>query len=158
MIREALESVPLEEMRRARVARVVPTILLADDHEEVRRTVASVLAAEFRIVAMAENGVQVIELALSAHPDVMVLDISMPVVNGIETAIRVKAFGCPSKVLFLTVDEDPDLAEAAMSIGALGYVLKARLATDLIPAIRNALEGRVYMSRSIRLSLRSIPS
>jgi DNA-binding NarL/FixJ family response regulator len=107
---------------------------------------------------MAENGVQVIELALSAHPDVIVLDISMPVINGIETAIRVKAFGCPSKVLFLTVDEDPDFAEAAMSIGALGYVLKARLATDLIPAIRNALQGRVYMSRSMRLSLRSVPS
>jgi DNA-binding NarL/FixJ family response regulator len=158
MIGDTLESVPLEEMRRAFVSRVIPTILLADDHEEVRRTVASVLQDEFQIIAMAENGVQVIELALSAHPDVIVLDISMPVINGIETAIRVKAFGCPSKVLFLTVDEDPDFAEAAMSIGALGYVLKARLATDLIPAIRNALQGRVYMSRSMRLSLRSVPS
>jgi DNA-binding NarL/FixJ family response regulator len=107
---------------------------------------------------MAENGVQVIELAHSALPDVMVLDIFMPVANGIETAIRLKAFGCPSKMLFLTVDEDPDLAEAAMSIGALGYVLKARLATDLIPAIRDALDGHVYVSRSMRLSLRSIPS
>jgi DNA-binding NarL/FixJ family response regulator len=158
MISDAIESVPLEEMRRARVARVVPTILLADDNEEVRRTVASLLQGEFQIVAMAENGVQVIELAHSALPDVMVLDIFMPVANGIETAIRLKAFGCPSKMLFLTVDEDPDLAEAAMSIGALGYVLKARLATDLIPAIRDALDGHVYVSRSMRLSLRSIPS
>jgi DNA-binding NarL/FixJ family response regulator len=61
-------------------------------------------------------------------------------------------------VLFLTVDEDPDLAEMAMAIGALGYVLKARLATDLIPAIRNALDGRVYISRSMHLSLPSVSS
>lgn len=158
MICEALGSGPLEKTRMARVARVVPTILLADDHEEVRRTVASVLQDKFRIVGIAENGVQVIELALSAHPDVMVLDIFMPVVNGIETAIRAKAFGCLSKVLFMTVDEDPDLAAAAMSIGALGYVLKAHLATDLIPAIRDALEGRVYISRSMHLSPHSVSS
>lgn len=156
MVCEAIEAVPLEKMRRVRGVRSVPTILLADDHEEMRRTVASVLRDEFQVVAMAENGAQVIELALSGHPDVIVLDIFMPVVNGLETAIRVKAFGCPSKVLFLTVDEDPELAEMAMSIGALGYVLKACLATDLIPAIRNAIEGRVYISRSMRSSMPSI--
>jgi DNA-binding NarL/FixJ family response regulator len=152
---EAIALGPLEKTRRAFGARVAPTILLADDHEEVRRTVASVLQEEFQIVGIAENGVQVIELALIAPPDVMVLDIFMPFVNGIETAIRVKAFGCPSKVLFLTVDEDPDLVETAMSVGALGYVLKAHLATDLIPAIRDALQGRVYISRSMHLSQRS---
>jgi two-component system response regulator EvgA len=157
MICEAIGAIPLEQVSRARVEHAVPTILVADDHEEVRRTVASILADEFRIVAMAENGLQVIELALSAHPDVMVLDISMPVVNGIETAIRVKALGCPSKALFLTADDDSDFAEAAMSIGALGYVLKANLFTDLIPAIRCALAGCFYLSRSMRLPLRSIP-
>jgi DNA-binding NarL/FixJ family response regulator len=100
----------------------------------------------------------VIELALRGHPDVIVLDIFMPLVNGIETAVRAKAVGCLSKLLFLTVDEDPDLAEAAMSIGALGYVLKARLATDLIPAIRSVLEGRVYISRSMHSFPRSTKS
>jgi DNA-binding NarL/FixJ family response regulator len=158
MICETRDSGPLEKMRRVRGARVVPTILLADDHEKVRRTVASVLQDEFQIIAMAENGKQAIELALSGHPDVMVLDIFMPFVNGIESAIRVKAFGCNSKVVFLTVDEDPDLTEAAMSIGALGYVLKARLATDLIPAICSALEGRVYISRSMDSSQRFVSS
>jgi DNA-binding NarL/FixJ family response regulator len=158
MICEARESVPLEKMGRACVARVLPTILLADDHERVRRTVASMLQDEFQIIAMAENGLQVIELALSGHPDVMVLDIFMPFANGIETAIRAKACGCRSKVVFLTIDEDPDLVEAAMSIGALGYVLKARLATDLIPAIRNALEGYVYVSRSMHSAKRPVSS
>ncbi|HET6177218.1 MAG TPA: response regulator transcription factor [Candidatus Sulfotelmatobacter sp.] len=155
MICEATEAVPLEKMGRAVGGHALPTILLADDHEEMRRTVASVLQDEFQIVAMAENGAQAIEMALSGHPDVIVLDIFMPVVNGIETAIRVKAVGCPSKVLFLTVDEDPDLARAAMSSGALGYVLKGCLATDLIPAIRNAIEGRVYISRSMQSSMQS---
>lgn len=158
MICETIEEFPLEKPRRVGVARIVPTILLADDHEEVRRTVASVLQGEFQIVAIAENGVQVIELALSSHPDVMVLDIFMPVANGIETAMRAKAIGCRSKVLFLTVDEDPDFAEAAMSVGALGYVLKPRLATDLIPAIRSVLEGRVYISRSMHSFRRSTKS
>jgi DNA-binding NarL/FixJ family response regulator len=158
MICEAPGSSPLEKMCKESVARVVPTIVLADDHEQVRRTVVAVLQDEFQIVGIAENGVQLIELALSAHPDVIVLDIFMPFLGGIETAIRVKAFGCTSKVLFLTVDEDPDLAEMAMAIGALGYVLKARLATDLIPAIRNALDGRVYISRSMHLSLPSVSS
>jgi DNA-binding NarL/FixJ family response regulator len=144
MICETIQEFPLEKARRVGVARIVPTILLADDHEEVRRTVASVLQGEFQIVAIAENGVQVIELALSSHPDV--------------TAVRAKAIGCRSKVLFLTVDEDPDFAEAAMSVGALGYVLKPRLATDLIPAIRSVLEGRVYISRSMHSFPRSTKS
>jgi len=158
MICETIQEFPLEKARRVSGARIVPTILLADDHEEVRRTVASVLQGQFQIVAIAENGVQVIELALSLHPDVMVLDIFMPVANGIETAVRAKAIGCRSKVLFLTVDEDPDVAEAAMSVGALGYVLKPRLATDLIPAIRSVLEGRVYISRSMHSFPRSTKS
>jgi DNA-binding NarL/FixJ family response regulator len=148
MICEAIEAVPLE-MRRLCSGRAMPTILLADDHKEMRRIIASVLQDEFQIIAMAENGAQVIELVPTRHPDVMVLDIFMPLVNGIETAIRLKAGGCRSKVLFLTVDEDPDLAEAAMSIGAFGYVLKSCLATDLIPAIRTAIEGRVYISHSM---------
>jgi DNA-binding NarL/FixJ family response regulator len=156
MIGEAHESGSLEKTGQTPAPRVLPTVLLADDNGEVRRTVASVLQKEFRIVAVAENGVQVIEFALTRQIDVIVLDIFMPFVNGIETAIRVKALGCPSKVVFLTVDEDPDLAEAVMSSGALGYVLKARLATDLIPAVRYALEDRVYISRSMRLFVRSV--
>jgi len=143
MICAAIESAPLtKEGVGVRVPPVVPRILLADDHAEVRRTVASMLQAEFQIVALAEDGGQVIELALRLSPDLMVLDIFMPVVNGIETALRLKAFGCPSRVLFLTADEDPDLAKVAISVGALGYVLKARLATDLVPAIHKALERR----------------
>jgi len=127
----------------------VPRILLADDQEEVRRTVASMLEDKFAIVGLAENGKEVLAMALSRSPDVLVLDIFMPVLNGIETAVQVKASGFPVKVIFLTVHEDLDFLDATMSVGALGYVLKAHLATDLIPAIQHVLEGRVYISPSM---------
>ena len=153
---DACEAQPKD--RRSRHGRIIPRVLLADDQEEIRRTVASILEDECEIVGLAENGKQVLDLVIDRSPDVLVLDIFMPVANGIETAVRAKAIGCRSKVLFLTVDEDPDVAEAAMSVGALGYVLKPRLATDLIPAIRSVLEGRVYISRSMHSFPRSTKS
>lgn len=132
---------------------IVPRVLLADDQEEVLRTVTSMLEDEFEIVGLAENGKQVLELVIQRSPDVLVLDIFMPVVNGIETAACLKASGCPTKVLFITVHEDPEFLETAMSVGAVGYVLKARLATDLIPAIRSVMEGCIYISPCLHSAL-----
>ena len=126
-----------------------PRILLADDQEQVRQTVASLLQNEFRVVGMAGNGADMLELAANRSADVLVLDIEMPVLNGIEAARRAKLCELPGQIVFLTVYEDTDFVEAAMSVGALGYVVKAHLATDLIPAIWSALEGRTYISPSI---------
>jgi DNA-binding NarL/FixJ family response regulator len=136
----------------ASVARLVPRILLADDQEEILRTVAKMLEDEFDVVGFAENGTQVIDLALKRLPDVLVLDICMPIMNGIDTAERLKASGCPAKLLFLTALEDADFVETAISTGALGYVLKPHLATDLIPAIRSVLQGRLYIAPTMRWS------
>jgi DNA-binding NarL/FixJ family response regulator len=88
----------------------------------------------------------VIEVAARLTPDLLVLDISMPVMNGIEAAARLKESGSKAKVIFLTVNEDPCIVEAAFLIGGLGYVLKQRLATDLIPAIRRALQDCIFVS------------
>lgn len=151
-MRAYLESIAVEKECNAGdlcVAPIAPKVLLADDLEEMRRTVASMLAGEFQIVGMAENGLQVIELALSRLPDLLIVDIFMPELNGIETAFRVKASGCSCKVLFLTAHEDADFVEAAMSIGASGYVLKTQLATDLIPAIHRVLEGGIFISQPV---------
>jgi two-component system response regulator DesR len=137
---------------RARVARIVPRILLADDQEEILRTVAKILEDEFEVVGFAENGAQVIDLALMRLPDVLVLDICMPIMNGIDAAECLKASGCPSKLLFLTAIEDADFVETAISMGALGYVLKPHLTTDLIPAIRSVLQGRPYIAPSMHRS------
>jgi DNA-binding NarL/FixJ family response regulator len=129
----------------------VPSILLADDQEEMRRTVAHLLEGEFHVVGTAENGQRVLELAPSLAPDILILDICMPVLGGIEAAFRLKESGSPAKVIFLTVHEDADFFEAARSVGALGYVLKPFVVQDLLPAIRRALQGTTFVSPSMHL-------
>ena len=113
------------------------------------RTTAQVLGGEFQIVGTADNGAGALELAFSLSPDVVVLDISMPVLTGIEAALRLQERGSRTKVIFLTVHEDLDFVEAAMSVGAQGYVLKQSMATDLVPAIWKALEGSTFISPSL---------
>jgi len=126
-----------------------PRILIADDQEEMLQAVLLILDDEFNVVGTAENGTRAIELATHLFPDVLVLDIAMPVVNGIEAARRLRELGCPTKIIFLTVNADPDFVEAALSAGALGYVLKPALATDLVPAIWAAMKGNTYISPSM---------
>jgi len=124
-------------------------ILLADDQQEMLETVARMLEDEFDVVAAVANGERVIEAAIRLAPDLLVLDISMPVMNGLEAAARLKESGSEAKVIFLTVHEDPVIVEAAFSVGARGYVLKQRLAKDLILAIREALDGRIFISAMV---------
>jgi DNA-binding NarL/FixJ family response regulator len=141
-----------EEQPKDLRGRIIPRVLLADDQDEIRRTVASMLEDEFEIVGVAENGKQVLDLVIDRSPDVLVLDIFMPVLNGIETAACLKASGCLAKVLFVSVHEDPDFVDSAMSVGALGYVSKAHLATDLIPGIHSVMENHIYISPSLLLA------
>jgi DNA-binding NarL/FixJ family response regulator len=128
-----------------------PRVLLADDQEEMLQTVAEVLDGKFKVVGTAEDGGSAFELISSLSPDVVVLDISMPVMDGLEIALRLQNQGSTAKVVFLTVHDDTDFVEAALSAGALGYVLKPCLATDLVPAIWNALEGHTFVSPSFYL-------
>ena len=106
-----------------------PRLLVVDDQDEVRCSVAKLLADTFRVVGMAEDGKQAIELAALLRPDVVVLDISMPVLNGIEAAEQLRGSRYPSKVVFLSMQDDPEFVEAAFAAGALGYVLKSSLGT-----------------------------
>jgi len=78
-------------------------------------------------------------------PDVIITDISMPVLNGIEAAIQLRASGSKAKVIFLTVHSDPEFVRACLAAGASGYVLKTRLATDLLPAVKEVLAGRTFV-------------
>ena len=129
---------------------ITPRVLLADDREEMLQTVVLVLRHEFDVIGTAENGSRAVELATKLSPDVVVLDISMPVVNGIETACRLKELGSHARVIFLTIHTDPEFVEAALSAGALGYVLKPSLATDLVPAIWAAMQGYTFISPSMQ--------
>ena len=117
-------------------------ILLADDNAEIRERIGSLLQSHFDVVASVENGQQAIESAIALNPDILVLDISMPIFNGIEVASRLKDSSCRAKLIFLTVHEDG----AAFSLGAFGYVLKRSVDSDLIPALQGALEGRTFAS------------
>jgi DNA-binding NarL/FixJ family response regulator len=124
-------------------------ILLADDHQEMRDRVVRLLGNEFEIVGAFGDGQALVEAARKLKPDVCLIDISMPGLNGIEAAIEIKTNGSSSKVIFLTVHEDPDFVQAALKTGALGYVIKRRLASDLRVAINQVLAGNAFISSSI---------
>ena len=87
--------------------------------------------------------------ATELQPDVLVVAISMPLLTGIEAAHRLKERGNPARIVFLTVHDDPDFVRASLATGAFGYVVKPRVATDLVPAIREALVGRIFISPSL---------
>lgn len=121
-------------------------ILLADDNKDIREKVMQQLDPEFEVVGTVEDGNALARAAGQMKPDVCVVDISMPIMSGIEAANQLRANGSAVKIIFLTVHEDPDFIEAALATGALGYVVKSRVATDLSPAIRAALAGRLFVS------------
>jgi|SRR6516164_2163461 DNA-binding NarL/FixJ family response regulator len=124
-------------------------VLLADDHETIRAQVRSVLSKEFDVVGAVTNGQDAVEEVHRLDPDVLVIDISMPILNGLQAASQLQSTKCRTKVVFLTVHEDQDFVAAAFSVGASGYVTKSHVTTDLVPAIRDAIEGRTYISQSI---------
>lgn len=123
-----------------------PRVLLADDTPEMLEQITLLLQEKAEIVGMARNGRDALELAAFADIDVLILDISMPLLNGIQVASRLKQRGHTAKIVFVTVHEDRDYIEAAWSVGALGYVLKSRLGSDLIPALQEVLAGRAFSS------------
>ena len=124
-------------------------VLLADDHEAMLDRVSKLVATECDVIGTATDGQQALEAAQDLKPDVLVLDISMPVINGIETAHRLKKAGAQARVIFLTVHDDPVFAREALEAGALGYVVKPRIASDLVVAIKEAYAGRSFLSPSL---------
>jgi DNA-binding NarL/FixJ family response regulator len=121
-------------------------VLLADDNQEILETVTQLLASRFDVVGTVTNGESLLKAAHSLRPDVLVVDISIPVINGIEAVATLKAEGFKPKVVFLTIHDDADFVTACFAAGANGYVLKPRLVSDLIHAIDEALAGRAFVS------------
>ncbi len=121
-------------------------VLLADDHEAILDRVTDLLAGECDVIGTAIDGRQALEAAMELKPDVLVLDISMPVMNGIETADRLRQAGAKTRIVFLTVHDDPDYAREALEAGALGYVVKTRIVSDLLTAINEVHAGRSFVS------------
>ena len=122
-------------------------VLLADDLTAVLSAVATLLQDSFEIVGMASDGRTALDTALALQPNLVVLDISMPDMSGIEVARELKRRGCRSRIVFLTVHEDEDIRATCLAAGGLGYVLKVLMETDLIPAMNEGLAGREFISR-----------
>jgi DNA-binding NarL/FixJ family response regulator len=121
-------------------------ILLADDHEDMRQRTARVLRTEFEVVGEVADGTALLKAEAELKPDVCVLDISMPLTTGIQAATQLKARLSSAKVIFLTVHDEPDFVEAALAVGAVGYVLKSRMTSQLCGAVREALAGKCFVS------------
>lgn len=127
-------------------------VLLADDHETIQQRVKAVLAGgNFEIVASVKNGRDAVVETQRLDPDVLVIDISMPEMDGLQAARQMQSRKLRTKIVFLTVHEDEDFVTAAFAAGASAYVTKARVTTDLLPAIHDALEGHKYVSASISM-------
>ena len=123
-------------------------ILLADDHKEIRDRAVRLLEPEFEVVGAVSDGNALVRVSAQLKPDVCIIDISMPYLNGIEAAMKLRENGSEARIVFLTVNEDSDFVRAALKTGALGYVVKSRMASDLCLAINGAIRGDLFVSPS----------
>jgi DNA-binding NarL/FixJ family response regulator len=122
------------------------SVLLADDHEIVAEGLATLLQREFSLVGTVASGAELVEAARRLRPDVIVADVTMPGMSGLEALRRLKADGLASKVVFLTMHADAELAAAALRAGASGFVVKRAAGKELIAAIQTVLLGRKYVT------------
>lgn len=123
-----------------------PRVLLADDHRLLREAFAQVLAPDCDVVGDVGDGRALLAAAQELSPDVVVVDIAMPLLNGLDAARQLKRLMPAVKVIFLTVSEDPDLAAEAFRVGASGFLLKNSAACELFQAIQEVLQGRSYVT------------
>jgi DNA-binding NarL/FixJ family response regulator len=128
-------------------------VLLADDHALLLGAFEKLLAADCDVVGQVSDGRALVAAAESLKPDVIVLDISMPILNGLEAGRQIKQRTRDVKLVFLTMNEDPDLAAAAFRAGASAYLLKRSASSELLDAIREAMHGRSYITPLITSGL-----
>jgi len=123
-----------------------PRVLLADDHLMVAEALRSLLAPEFDLVGVVQDGRALVEAAATLRPDVIVADITMPHLNGIDALILLRQRGDRVPVVFLTMHRDANFARRALDAGASGFVLKHSAPAELLLAVRAALEGKTYLT------------
>ncbi|HKV79704.1 MAG TPA: response regulator transcription factor [Candidatus Sulfotelmatobacter sp.] len=127
----------------------LPRVILADDHTMLVEAFRKLLEPQCDIVGTASDGRALLETALQLKPDLIVVDIAMPLMNGLEAGLRLKKLMPTVKLIFLTMKEDPDLAMEAMRCGASGYLLKSSAGSELIRAIQMAIKGKSYVTPQI---------
>ncbi len=128
-------------------------VLLADDHTLVLEGLKRLLAADFELVGMVENGRELLEVAGKLRPDVVLLDISMPLLNGIDAARLLNKTRPDIKIIFLTMHAEETYVREAFNVGASGYLLKRSAASELVLAIQEVARGRMYLTPLISADL-----
>lgn len=128
-------------------------ILLADDHRIVLEGLRNLLEAEYEVVGMAENGLALVNEALRLRPDVIITDISMPSLNGMDAIRQIRKKGFNPKVIFLTMHNDALYAKEVLDMGASGFVLKHSASAELMTAVQEALRGHTHISPAISQEL-----
>jgi DNA-binding NarL/FixJ family response regulator len=123
-------------------------VLVADDHQSLLDRVVSILDGEFAVIGTVQDGAALVAAEAQLKPDVLVIDISMPGMSGLEAASCIRRRGSHAAVVCLTAHQEPEIVEAALRSGVLGYVTKTSLAQDLVPAVRSALGGRRFVSEA----------
>ena len=126
-----------------------PRVLIADDHTFVAEACAKILEPEFEVVGIVADGQALLEKAPDLKPDIIVLDVGMPLLNGLEAGKRIKSVVRPVKIVYLTMNNDLGIAAEAFRLGASGYLLKTSASSELATAIREVLKGKLYVSPMI---------
>ena len=122
-------------------------VLVADDNARILKAVSALLGNSFDVVDLVADGRAALQAALKLDPDLIVLDVSMPGMSGIEVARELTRRRSKARVVFLTVHEDAEILASCLAAGGLGYVVKELMGSDLIPAINEALAGREFVSQ-----------
>jgi DNA-binding NarL/FixJ family response regulator len=130
-----------------------PRILIADDHALVAEAFKTFLATDFDVVAIVHDGRSLIQAATTLRPDVILADIGMPLLNGLDATERIKRALPQVKLICVTINSDSDLITEAFRRGASGYLLKTAAASELVTAIRQVLQGKTYLSSSLVTSV-----
>ena len=124
-------------------------VLVADDHRIVAEGLRSLLEPTFELVAIVENGRELVAAAKELKPEVIIVDIAMPLLNGIDAVSRIRSAGIQAKIIFLTMHPEANYARRALATGASAYVLKHSASSELLFAIRQALAGRTYITPTV---------
>jgi DNA-binding NarL/FixJ family response regulator len=126
-----------------------PRVLVAEDHRAMRDSLVRLLSRECDVVEAVADGQSAVAAAARLNPDLLVLDIAMPGLNGLAAATEIKASGSHAKVVFVTNLHDREFVDRSLALGSVGYIVKNRIVADLFPAIREVLAGHSFISPTL---------